>query len=505
MTDRRFKIHLVANFTSSGWSTLMQLVFIPLYIKLLGIESFGLIGFYITLQMVLQVLDFGLSPTINREMARYSVLPDKAEESRDLVRTLEAYYWCVSLLIGIGMFVLAPAIATSWIRSGTLPSVTVVQAVVLMGILAAFQWPLSLYQGGLLGLQRQSLVSGLNIFTTTLSNGGAVLVLWFVSPTITAFFLWKILIGILQIGLNTFFLWRSLPASRQRARFEFRRIRNIWRFSAGMSGIAISAIVITQADKVILSKLLTLEKFGYYMLACTVANGLNLLVTPVINAIFPRFSALIATGDEDALKKLYRSSTQLLAVIILPCAVFIVLFSREILLLWTHNASAADHATLIVSVMAIGTAINSLMCLPYTLQVASGWTRLGLKINMVLIAAMIPAISFMTIRFGAMGAAIVWTSLNVSYMSVGVWLTHRRLLIGETKTWFENVMYPLSGILAVALAGRWIFDHYGSSTTIATTLLISGIFLVSVLAAIASSQATRTVLVRKLRVLLAPQ
>jgi O-antigen/teichoic acid export membrane protein len=302
-----------------------------------------------------------------------------------------------------------------------------------------------------------------------------------------------------------YFLWRSLPASRQRARFDLRQIRNVWRFSAGMSGIAFSAIVITQADKVILSKMLTLEMFGYYMLACAVANGLCLMVNPVFNTIFPRFSALVAAGDEDALKKLYRSSTQLMTVIVLPCAVFIAFFSREILLLWTKNVSAADNAALIVSVMVIGTAVNSLMHLPYALQIASGWTRIGLKINAVLIAVMIPAVLFMTARFGALGAAVVWAALNVSYMSVGVWLTHRRLLIGETRAWFFNVMFPFSGILAIVLAGRQVFDSYESQTTVAMMLIISGIFLFSVLAAILLSQAMRAALVQKLRVLLALQ
>ena len=51
----------------------------PFYIKLLGIEAYGLVGFYVTLLAALQVLDLGISPTINREMARHSVRPDRTE------------------------------------------------------------------------------------------------------------------------------------------------------------------------------------------------------------------------------------------------------------------------------------------------------------------------------------------------------------------------------------------------------------------------------------------
>ncbi len=62
----RLKLNLLANFAGTGWSTLMGLVFIPLYIRFMGIEAYGLIGFYVALQGGLQILDFGLSPTMNR-------------------------------------------------------------------------------------------------------------------------------------------------------------------------------------------------------------------------------------------------------------------------------------------------------------------------------------------------------------------------------------------------------------------------------------------------------
>ena len=49
----------------------MGFIFIPIYISYLGIESYGLIGLFIILQGLLSLLDMGLSPTLNREMARF--------------------------------------------------------------------------------------------------------------------------------------------------------------------------------------------------------------------------------------------------------------------------------------------------------------------------------------------------------------------------------------------------------------------------------------------------
>jgi O-antigen/teichoic acid export membrane protein len=70
----------------------MQLLIVPLYIRFMGMEAYGLIGFYAMLQGTLQILDLGLSPTMTRELARYSSQSGKEHEMRDFVRTLEIGY-----------------------------------------------------------------------------------------------------------------------------------------------------------------------------------------------------------------------------------------------------------------------------------------------------------------------------------------------------------------------------------------------------------------------------
>ncbi len=490
----RLKINIIANIAGSVWSALIQLAFIPLYISLLGIESFGLIGFYLTMQVVLQILDFGLSPTINREMARYSVLPDKFQESRNLVRTLEICYWGISAAIGIAVIALAHAIASHWIHAGELPMETVRTSVILMGILAAIQWPLTFYQGGLMGLQRQTLVSGLDIFTATLTHGGAVVVLIFVSPTITAFFMWRILVGVLQVGLNMFFLWRSLPASHLPARFDIQQIRNVWRFSAGMGGITLSAIILSQTDKIVLSKVLTLEYFGYYSLACTVVNGLSKLSIPVFNAIYPRFTSMLAAGDEDGLRRTYHVSTQFMVAIIFPVATLIMFFSNEIMVLWTRNIGTADHTSQLISIMIMGTAINGLMYLPYTLQIAAGWTKIGLAINIVFLIVLVPSMIVMSMAYGGIGAAIVWVVLNVLYMAVGVPLTHRRLLRGQAFAWFtEDVGPPVLALFVVIWIGRQAAS--APMSPFMTVLVLFGILSAALAASVLSSNRLRSVVV----------
>ncbi|MCK9418512.1 MAG: oligosaccharide flippase family protein [Nitrospirae bacterium] len=471
------KRNVIANFAGQGWSAFMALAFVPLYIKFLGIEAYGLIGFFAMLQGTFQILDFGLSQTMNREMARYSVLPGKAAEARDLVRTLEIGYWAIGVVLGFGVVCSAPFIARNWINIGTIPVETVQQAIMIMGVMSALQWPLSFYEGGLMGLQKQVLSNSIKIGMATLSSCGAAFILWKVSPTITAFFTWQIIVAVLYVTLFTIFLWRSLPPAEGSPRFHLGLLRNIWRFAAGMSGIGISAIILMQMDKILLSKLLSLEMFGYYILAGTISSAIpTLLVSPIFNGLFPRFSSLVVANDEISLKNLYHQGVQLTATIILPIATVMALFSYDILLLWTQNAEAARIASPLVTLLVVGMALNGLTALTFALQLSYGWTKIGIGINIFLIITLVPAVYFMTTHYGAVGAAAVWLALNSIYLIIVVPLTHRRFLRGEAQRWYlEDIGPPLLASLAVAGLGRWLIAS--PMTTMVTIAILSSIVL----------------------------
>ena len=88
-TLNSLKVNTLANLVGRGWTALLSFLFIPIYIKILGIEAWGLIGFFVILLAMLNLLDMGLSSTLNRELARLSIQSGTNREQRDLVRTLE--------------------------------------------------------------------------------------------------------------------------------------------------------------------------------------------------------------------------------------------------------------------------------------------------------------------------------------------------------------------------------------------------------------------------------
>jgi O-antigen/teichoic acid export membrane protein len=144
----------------------------------------------------------------------------------------------------------------------------------------------------------------------------------------------------------------------------------------------------------------------------------------------------------------------LLSVLILPAAMVIALFSREILFLWTRNPVLVEHAHRLLSILVIGTALSGLMNLPYVLQMAYGWTRLVLGVNAASLVVLVPALYLMTTLYGAVGAALVWLAINSVYVTVLIQLMHRRILPGEQWRWYwEDVGKPtIAGLMVIAPA-----------------------------------------------------
>ena len=463
--------NLLAGLASSLWSALLGLAVVPLYLSYLGLEAYGLIGFFAMTQAMLQILDLGLAPTINREVARCSATGDLKQAGK-LLHTLAIIYWCVALAIALLVAALAPLISSYWLTSNHLPQATVTHAVMLMGLVVACRWPIGLYLGALMGAQRITTSSAVSIAMVTLGQLGAVAVLIWVSPTIEAFFLWQASVGLAHAAVMRRAAWHALGRLDQ-LRFDSDALKQVWRFSAGMGGVAVSALIFTQLDKVILSKMLSLADFGAYALATVVVNGLYVFINPLFSAVYPRFSALVASGSTEKLAGLYRLGTRILGAMLFPIAMVLAVFAEELVRVWTGDAGIAARVAPVISLLAIGSALHGVMYLPYALQLAYGETRLPLTINAILMVVQVPLMVVFALNYGALGGAMAWLALHTLYLLLGTWMTHRRLLKGIGIKWLlQDVGLPLVVAATVGLFARYAIQ--GTEYPIYTRLAAAG-------------------------------
>lgn len=476
--------NLVFNFLGSIWTVGVQIASIPIFVHLLGIESFGLIGFYVTLLATLQVLDLGLSPTMNRQMASYSADPTRRDEMRSFARTLEIGYWALGMLLGILVAACSGLIAERWLNVESVPTQTAQAAVAIMGLLVALQWPLSFYQGGLLGLQKQVRLNVVKIVAVTVSQGGAILILLYIERTVEAFFAWQIVASALHVAVITLVFWRSLPAGMSPLRPALRLARSVAGFAGGMTGIVFFSMVLVQMDKVVISRALPLSTFGYYALAGSLASGLLLVVNPIFALIFPRLSSLVAAGDQRSMRRVYESGLQLMACLLIPVLLIMVTFTHFLLVTWTGDEKAADSATQIVRLLAIGTALNGLMHMPYALQLAHGWTALALRLTVVQVCIFLPLLSILVSRFGAAGAALSWALLNAASLPVSLYFSHSRYLPELSWPWLmRSLGAPFAAAAAVVFFGALVWGQRNTTSGMWPLAMVLAIGCVAVLAA----------------------
>lgn len=447
--------NIVANVVGKSWSAVATVLLVPIYLRVLGVESFGIITAFSTAQVILAGLDFGLSTAANRRLAYLQAKSDGSVEARSTMRTLEVFYWGAALAIVAVSGPFSSWLASDWLRPEILSIASVKNALNAMGIALALQVPYVLYAGGLMGLQRQVLLNKLLIITITFRGVGALVVLFGVAPTIQAFMSWQIVANLLQTTMAMIMLWRSLPAAGERATFNRRAVRDLMTFAYGVFGVAVSALALSQVDKVVLSRLLTLEAYGYYGLAAMVAAAPIIMVQPVFSAIFPRLSFLVATRDLPSLRRTYRWATQVSAVILFPASILVMLFSREILLLWTHDPLTATNALQVASILAAGFAFSGILYLPYALQLAHGWTRLTFTGNWISLALLVPSLIVLVPRYGPISAAAAWSLVNAVYAIGIVAVMHRRLLVGGLRAWWVgDIGLPAVAALVVIASVR---------------------------------------------------
>ncbi len=320
------KKNVIANYLGNGWTTLMGLIFLPLYIKYLGIEVYGLIGIFALLQGWLGLLDMGMTPALSREMTRFTGGKHDAQSIRDLLRSIEIIGFIMAVLGGLGIWSASGWLASDWLRVEKLPIDDVAQGFAIMGVVISLRFIENIYRSSIVGLQRQVSLNVLNSIIATLRGLGAVGILVWISPTIGAFFIWQGLISIITVVLFAIVVYRSLTATHQSARFSLPALIGIWRFAADMLIIAFLSIFITQVDKIMLSRLLTLEAFGYYVLATTVVNLLIMINTSINQAIYPRLVELIAKADNIGLTSIFHSAAQIVTVLMGTAAVLMMVF-----------------------------------------------------------------------------------------------------------------------------------------------------------------------------------
>lgn len=329
------KANIIASYLSQAYITLASIVVLPLYIRYMGAEAYGLVGFFTLLQVWFSLLDMGLTPMLARETARFHGGGLSVLAYRQLVRALEGVFILSALGGGLLLFAGAGYMAQHWLQTSALPLNQVEMAIQLMAVAIAIRWLGGVYRSTLSGAERLVELSVFNAGIATLRTVGVLPVLLWVDASPLAFFLFQLGVTLLETLGLWLYAYHCLPHidSRQHLGWGFAPLKNVYQFSLGIAFASLVWVLITQVDKLILSHLLPLADYGYFTLAVLAASSVTLLSTPISAALLPRMAKLEAEGNTETLIQLYRQTTQWVTLLASSAAITLALCAEPLLLL----------------------------------------------------------------------------------------------------------------------------------------------------------------------------
>ena len=457
------KKNILAGYATQLYVTLVGILILPLYLKNMGAEAYGLVGFFTMLQAWFNLLDIGLTPTVARETARFQGGATDALSYCRLIRALQIIFFSVALLGGGAIFLSSGLIADKWLNAQKLPMAQVQIALQLMAMGIALRWMSGLYRGCIAGAERLVWLGGFNAFVATLRFIGVLpILIWFGhSPAI--FFSYQLLVAIIELAGLAAKAHGLVPvlASGQAIGWTPSKllapIKRVLKFSMSIAFTSSVWVLVTQTDKLLLSKLLPLADYGYFTLAVLAASGVMMVSGPISAALMPRMARLHAENEEASLTALYRNATQLIAVTAISVCLTLAFFAKQLLWVWTGDPQASTEAAYVLRLYALGNGFLVMASFPYYLQFAKGNLRLHLIGNAVFVLTLVPSIIWATLNYGAVGAGYTWLAMNAFFFFAWVPVVHKYIFSAKHSQWLWNDIFP---IVLPGLAASYILHLF---------------------------------------------
>lgn len=485
--------NLAVGFLSRIYIGAINLLTVPILLSWLGPEAFGLIGLSATMQMLCYIMDAGFSSTVTRELARNGTSGILSNESIVSCRGIEKFYWIASPAISLSALLIGSLFVLQWSNSGQISQTDLFASIALMSVAIGFQWVIGFYVAAFYGLNYHGSVATLQSVFWTVRTIGAIGVLWAIDQTPLTYFIWQASVSLVGAVVFRFRLhgklpvWRSLPDPYT----VLGSLRTYKHLVLSASGVSAVLLMFNQVDKVIVGMRFDLETFGYYTLAWQIAGALYLIYSPLYNAYLPAIAAAVSAGDRDAIWRQARDGALLMAALVIPLAVIILVFSHEIIFVWTGNVLTADRTYLFLSVVFAGAACHALFFIPYAVQMSFGRTNITLAVALVLLVPMV-LVMFVVGLYGgnAIAVASVWAAFSLMFLIGTTLETTRSLLRVSVSSWvWVTLMVPAGVSAVVSGAVQGLVELEGSRVVVGLWVLC--IYLVSFSAMLAVSPKVR--------------
>lgn len=408
------KKNIIANYIGLGTAALAPVLALPWYLAALGPKLFGLVAFVNTLQTVLALLDAGLSQALVREFSvRVATHQLGHRAAGALLFGFEHLYWLFAFCAAILTALVAGPISEHWLQLSGLPVLTGREAIYGAAAIFALQFPGSVYRSFLLGAQVQVPLNVVTVVCAILRHGGGIGIVM-AYPSLATYLLWQAAMGLLETLTRAVLAWRTISVQRRQFRWETDEIKKVGGWVAGMSAATLLGALTVQMDKIILSRMVSVEQLGYYSIAAMVALGMLQLVYPLFQALLPH--AVQMRSDPIALRQLNLKAVGLIGLIGAAVATIYCTAGQWLLQIWLKRPQIVHEVQPIITVLLIGTALNAVYNIGYIQWIVHEQFKRILQVNLLGLLLSVLLIPPFVSRYGTIGAAASWVSVNAVYL-----------------------------------------------------------------------------------------
>jgi len=411
---RRIATAVVSGGAARALSSLLTLFTLPLAVRYLGAERYGVWATVVSVAIWVNLLDLGIAASLTNLISHAYARHDETEAARAFSSALAVTLAAVGLAASFFVFLWS---RVNWIALfNASPSLeTEVRLTVLIAtLLTLANLPLNLAGKVFAGYQE------LHTYNTTLglralsSIVGLVVGIW-LRVSMPALFLLSFG-SVTAVGIATM-LWLVFwhkPWLIPRVRLVT-RAKTLDLLGSGWSFllIQVAAMVVFSTDNIIVSHYLGAAEVTPYSVTWRVVSYGSALQVLVFPALWPAYAEAHARGDIPWIRRTFAIAMQTTIALNAAWAAFLVVFGRVGIRLWAGPAAVPPRPLLLA--MALWSVIAGFMTAESCLLAALNRTRLQAIVS-VLAAAVNLALSIVLVtRIGSLGVIL---GTIISYLLV---------------------------------------------------------------------------------------
>jgi len=398
--------NIIANYGSRLWSIIAVYAFTPLYIKLLGIESYGIVSFYAVVMGIITLADAGIASAIDREFAKNN----SNEHKLGILFFFEKLYALICFSIIVVIFLFSKEIGEHWLDA-TIPVGDMINYIRLIGAGVGTQLMSSIYSGALMGMQKQVRFGAIQSFGSMVKHVGVLALLFLIRQDLYTFLVWQLFCNLALILVFRASVLRYFNKTYIPIKYNHKTIPPaIWKYLSGMFFISLLNALNMQADKLVTSKLFSLENFGFYALISLLAQAPLILATPVVLSVFPYLTQSISVHQKKRLFPVFKRFCFFINAVAISITFVFIFYGKSLFTFWTHGTfivkPVLDQIGRSLSILTIGYLFIAFQQMYFYFLLAEGHTRYSKRQIFCQIILVVPLSVLFIKEWDMAGAAI---------------------------------------------------------------------------------------------------